>query len=81
MSSQGLLFLIGLKVLIMMTSLQSIFYFGSSRPPDVDGIKTFDKDDQATKDCFLSSCFVAWSSLSKFVIPSTSGDLEHKVLQ
>ena len=24
-------------------------YFRCSRPPDVDGIKTFDKDDQATK--------------------------------
>ena len=25
------------------------FYFRFSRPPDVDGIKSFDKDDQATK--------------------------------
>ena len=29
-------------------------YFRCSRPPDVDGIKIFDKDDQATKHCFLS---------------------------
>ena len=29
-------------------------YFRCSRPPDVDGIKIFDKDDQATKYCFLS---------------------------
>ena len=28
-------------------------YFRCSRPPDVDGIKMFDKDDQATKRCFL----------------------------
>ena len=25
------------------------WYFRCSRPPDVDGIKIFDKDDQATK--------------------------------
>ena len=29
-------------------------YFRCSRPPDVDGIKIFDKDNQATKHCFLS---------------------------
>ena len=29
-------------------------YFRCSRPPDVDVIKIFDKDDQATKHCFLS---------------------------
>ena len=51
-------------------------YFMCSRPPDVDGIKIFDKDDQAAKDCFYY-CFVAWSSLSKIMIPSTSGGLEH----
>ena len=27
-------------------------YFRCSRPPDVDGIKIFDKDDQAAKHCF-----------------------------
>ena len=30
------------------------YYFRCSRPPDVDGIKIFDKDDQAAKHCFLS---------------------------
>ena len=29
-------------------------YFRCSRPPDVDGIKIFDKDDQAAKHCLLS---------------------------
>ena len=52
-------------------------YFRFSRPPDVDGINIFDKDDQAAKHCLLSYCFVAWSSLSKILIPSTSGGLEH----
>ena len=52
-------------------------YFKCSRPPDVDGIKTFDKDDQATKHKDKTQCFVAWSSLSKILIPSTSGGLEH----
>ena len=52
-------------------------YFRYSRPPDVDGIKIFDKDEQSAKHCFLSYCFAAWSSLSKILIPSTSGGLEH----
>ena len=46
--SQGLLLLIDLKVLVMMTSLQT-FCFDCLRPPDVDGIKHFEKDDQAAK--------------------------------
>ena len=29
-------------------------YFRCSTPPDADGIKIFDKDDQAAKHCFLS---------------------------
>ena len=52
-------------------------YFRCSRPPDVDGIKTFDKDDQATKHYNNKQCIAAWSSLSKILIPSTSGGLEH----
>ena len=53
-------------------------YFRCLRPPaDVDGIKIFNKDEQAAKHCFLSYCFAAWSSLSKILIPSTSGGLEH----
>ena len=34
----------------MMTSLQEC-YFRCSRPPDVDGIKTFDKDEHVAKHC------------------------------
>ena len=49
-------------------------YFRCSRSPDVDGIKMFDTDDQAAKHY---ECFAAWSSLSKILIPSTSGGLEH----
>ena len=49
MGGQGLLLLIGIKVLVMMTSLQRYCYFRCSRPPDVDAIKDFDKDDQAAK--------------------------------
>ena len=52
-------------------------YFRCSRPPDVDGIKIFDKDDQAAKHYNKKQCFAAWSSLSKILIPSTSGGLEH----
>ena len=50
-------------------------YFRCSRPPDVDGIKIFDKNDQATNINVKEQCFVAWSS--KIMIPSTSGGLEH----
>ena len=50
MGSQCLLVLIGLKFLVMMNSLQNIvMYFRCSRPPDVDEIKNFDKEDQAAK--------------------------------
>ena len=52
-------------------------YFRCSRPPDVDGIKTFDKDDQAAKIKIKERCVAAWSSLSKILIPSTSGRFEH----
>ena len=51
-------------------------YFMCSRPPDVDGIKFFHKDDQAIKHCFILM-FAAWLSLSKILIPSTSGGLEY----
>ena len=42
-----------LNVLIMMTSLYNIVILGA-RAPDVDGIKIFDKDEQAAKHCSLS---------------------------
>ena len=48
-------------------------YFRCSRPPDVDGIKIFDKDDQAAKHQDKKQCF----AVSKILIPSTSGGLEH----
>ena len=49
MGGQGLLLLIGLKLLIIMTSLQNIVILCAKRSPDVDGIKIFDQDDQAAK--------------------------------
>ena len=52
-------------------------YFRCLRPPDVDGIKIFDKDDQVSETLRYKQCFVAWSSLSKILIPSTSGGLAH----
>ena len=47
MGDQSLLILISLKVLVMITSLQNIVFsvFRCSEPPDVDGIKIFDKND------------------------------------
>ena len=41
-------------------------YFRCSRPPDVAGIKIFNKDDQAATIKIKEQCFAAWSSLSKF---------------
>ena len=52
-------------------------YFRYSRPPDVDGIKIFDTDDQAAKHQDKEQCFAPCSSLSKILMPSTSGGLEH----
>ena len=49
-------------------------YFRCSRPPDVDGIKIFDKDDQAAKQ---KTVFCGLVIFIKILIPSTSGGLEH----
>ena len=51
MGCQCLLVLIGLKVLVMMNSLQNIVISGVEGLLVVDGIKIFDKDDQAAKHC------------------------------
>ena len=52
MGGQCLLVLIGLKVLIMMNSVQNIVISGAQGlDPDVDRIKIFDKDNQAAKHC------------------------------
>ena len=75
MGDQGLLLLIGLKILIIMTSLQNIVISGFSRSPDVDGIKIFDKDDQAQNIKIKEQCFTAWSSLSKILIQLYSAAL------
>ena len=53
MGSQVLLLLIDVKVLIMMTSLQDIVIL-VLKAPSVDGIKIFEKNDQAAKQC---SCY------------------------
>ena len=51
MGGQRLLILIGLNVLVMIYSLQNIVISGAQGlgAPDFDGIKFFDKDDQAAK--------------------------------
>ena len=51
MGDHGLLLLIDIKVLVKMISLQNIVISGAQRPPDVDEVKIFDKDDQAIKHC------------------------------
>ena len=52
-------------------------HFSCSRSPDVDGIKIFDKMTRPQNITIKEQCFVAWPSLSKISIPSTSGGLEH----
>ena len=49
MIGKGLLFLIGLKILIIMHDTAKHCYFKCLRSPDVNAIKIFDKDDQAAK--------------------------------
>ena len=53
MGSQGLLLFIGAKIFNHHDLTAKHCYFGCSRSPDydydVDGIKIFDKDDQAAK--------------------------------
>ena len=56
-------------------------YFRCSRPPDVDGIKFFDKDDQAAKHEDLKTVFCGLVIFIKILIPLTSGGLEHKELR
>ena len=41
-------------------------YFRCSRPPDVDGIKIFDKDDQATNTAFYLNVFQPGHLYQKF---------------
>ena len=50
-------------------------YFRCSRPPEVDGIKILDKDDQAAKHRHLNVLQPVY--LTKNLIPSMSGSLEH----
>ena len=62
---QGFLLLIRYKSLAHDDLIAKLF--GCSRPHDGDGIKIFDKDDQATKYCSI------FAACSKF----TSGGLKH----
>ena len=58
----------------MMTSPQGNCYFRCLRPPDVDAIKNFDKDDQAAKHQDKKNDVLQPGHL---LVPSTSGGLEH----
>ena len=53
-------------------------YFGCSRSSDVDGIIKMTRPQNIKMKVW---CFAAWSSLSKILIPSTSGNLEHPTWQ
>ena len=77
MGGQGLLFLIGLKLLIIMTSLQNIVILGAQSLLMLMGSKFLIKMTRPQNIKMKEQCFAAWSSLSKILIPSTSGDLEH----
>ena len=63
MGGQCLLVMIGLKVLVMMTSLQNIVISGAQGFPDVDEIKIFD---QATKHCSFILMFYGIVIYQKF---------------
>ena len=63
-----------LKALVMIPSLQNIFISGAQGLLMLLGSKVLIKMTRP-------QCFVAWSSLSKILIPSTLGGLEHLKLQ
>ena len=73
MGGQGLLLLIELKLLIIMTSLQNTVILGVM----LMGSKFLIKMTRPQNIKIKEQCFAAWSPLSKILIPSTSGDLEH----
>ena len=75
MGGQGLLLLIGLKILIIMTSLQNIVISGAQGLLMM-GSKFLIKMIRLQNIKRKEQCLAAWSSLSKILIPSTSGDLE-----
>ena len=84
MGGQGLLFLIGLKILIIMTSLDNIVILGAQGLLMLMGSKFLIKMSRPQLMSMGSKFLikvtrpqnvVAWSSLSKILIPSTSGDL------
>ena len=77
MGGQGLLLFIGLKFLIIMTSLQNIVISVAQGLLMLMGSKFLIKMTRLQNIVLYSQCFAAWSSLSKILIPLTSGDLEH----
>ena len=58
MGGQGLLVLIGLKIFVMMTSLQNIVISGAQGLLMLMGSKFLNKDDQAAKHCFFLLMFI-----------------------
>ena len=73
--------LIGLKVLIMMNSLQNIIILGAQDLLMLMGSKFLIKVTRLQNIKIKEKCFVACSSLSKIMIPSKSGGLEYLVMQ
>ena len=69
--------MIGLKVFGMMNSLQNIVISGAQGLLMLMGLKIFDKDDQAAKHYNKNSVLRPGHLYQKFLIPSTSGGLEH----
>ena len=66
-----------IKILIIMTSLQSIVILSAHGLLMLMGSKILIKMTRPQNIKMKEQCFTAWSSLSKILIPSTSGDLEH----
>ena len=66
MGGQGLLLLIGLKILIIMTSPQNIVILGAQGLLMLMGSKFLIKMTRPQNIKMKEQCFAAWSSLSKF---------------
>ena len=75
MGSQSLLFLIGIKVLVMMTLLQNILISGALDLLMLIRSKFLIKMTRPQNFVHFYLNVLAWSSLSKILIPSTSGGL------
>ena len=77
MGGQGLLLLIGLKILIIMISHQNIVILGAQDLLILMRSKMFEEVDQAAKHCSFILIFCILVIFIRKLIPSASAEFEH----